>query len=445
MKSKVDTEKILAPIPGENPAGEDLRYSQIYEDIKEARRADDPLDQGAWQHDLKTSDWDKVIKIAADALVRKTKDLQIAVWLTEALITTDDFDGLATGMKIVYGFLKDFWDNVYPVIEDGDMEFRAAPLEFMNEKLVILIKSIPVTDSKVTSGYSYLKWQESRSVGYEADTKNQFGDTDEVKKKRRGEMISEGKITAEEFDTAVAQSSLAYYETLAGKVKICRDEFKNIDEIMDEKFGSRAPRFSDFGLSLEEFERVVTKIIKDKGGSVTAVETGEGSQVEQNTGDAVSAEDIQAFSGLDASQQIPLSAVAASAGNVSFISEDAVWQDALQVMKTSGIRKALDQLLTACNSAPSVRERNRLRLLIARLCLMANRPDLARPIVEELNALIEELHLEKWESPVWIAEVIDALYQCLTMSGSDDDTSRATTLFQKLCTIDVTKAIIYGK
>ena len=114
-------------------------------------------------------------------------------------------------------------------------------------------------------------------------------------------------------------------------------------------------------------------------------------------------------------------------------------------MKTSGIRKALNQLLTACNSAPSVRERNRLRLLIARLCLKANRPDLARPIVEELNALIEELHLEKWESPVWIAEVIDALYQCLTKSGSDDDTGRAKTLFQKLCTIDVTKAVIYGK
>lgn len=445
MKSQVDIDKILAPIPGANPAGEDLRYSQTYEDIKEARRADDPFDRGAWQHDIKTSDWDKVIKVAVDALIKKTKDLQIAAWLTEALINTDGFDGLSTGLKIVIGFLSDYWDNVYPVIEEGDMEFRAAPLEFMNEKLVTLIKGIPVTDGKVTSAYSYLKWQESRSVGYEADTKNQYGDTDEGKRKRREEFIGEGKISAEDFDSAVALSSIPFYELLAVKLKTCRNEFKKIDEILDEKFGSKAPRFSDFGLSLEEFERVVTKIIKGKGGNVAAPESEEGMAVEQNVAETEPEEDLQPISGIETAQQIPVSSMMASAATDSFISEDALWKEALQVMKTSGMKKALNQLLTACNSAPSVRERNRLRLLIARLCLKANRPDLARPIVEELNALIEELHLERWESPVWIAEVIDALYQCLTKSGSDDDTGRAKTLFQKLCTIDVTKAISYGK
>lgn len=445
MKSQVDIDKILAPIPGANPAGEDLRYSQIYEDIKEARRADDPLDRGAWQLDIKTSDWDKVKTVAINALIKKTKDLQIAAWLSEALIATDGFDGLATGLTIIYGFFKDYWDHVYPAIEEGDMEFRAAPLEFINEKLVTLIKGIPITDSRVTSGYSYLKWQESRSVGYEADTKNQYGDTDEGKRRRREELIGEGKISAEDFDSAVAQTTLPFYESLAGKIRTCRDLFKKTDEIMDEKFGSQAPRFSDFGLSLEEYERVVTKIIKDKGGNVTASESQEVKPVEQNAMETESAEDIQSDSGIETAQQIPVSAIMASAATGSFISEDALWQEALQVMKTSGIRKALNQLLTACNSAPSVRERNRLRLLIARLCLKANRPDLARPIVEELNALIEELHLERWESPVWIAEVIDALYQCLTKSGSDDDTGRAKTLFQKLCTIDVTKAVIYGK
>src|SRR3990172_3043508 len=268
MKRQVDIDKILAPIPGANPAGEDRRYSQIYEDIKEARRADDPLDRGAWQLDIKTSDWDKVKTVAIDVLIQKTKDLQIAAWLSEALIATDGFDGLATGLTIVYGFFKDYWDHVYPAIEEGDMEFRAAPLEFMNEKLVTLIKGIPITDSKVTSGYYYLKWQESRSVGYEADTKNQYGDTDEGKRKRREELIGEGKP----------------------------DEQK-------------------------------------------AVET-------------ESVEDIQSESGIETAQQIPVSAIMKSAATGSFISEDALWQEALQVMKISGIRKALNQLLTA--TAPQI-------------------------------------------------------------------------------------------
>lgn len=445
MKRQIDIDAILAPIPGQNPAGEDLRYSPVYEEIKEARRADDPLDRGAWQQEIKTSDWDKVITVAVDALTKKTKDLQIAAWLSEALVTTEGFEGLAAALKIMNGFLRENWDHLYPALEEGDMEFRAAPIEFMNEKLSLLIKAVPVTDSKVTREYSCLKWQESRKVGYEADTKNQYGDTDDGKRKRRNEMIEEGKLTAEDFDSAVAQSSTPFYESLAAKLKTCRDEFKKLDEIADEKFGQQAPRLSDLGTSLGECERVVTLILKDKGGHMPETVSQEEKTVEEHPVEIEAEEDLQAFSGLETEQHIPVSGIPAAGTPDSIAYENAVWRESLQIMKTSGIKKALDQLLTACNSAPSIRERNRYRLLIARLCLKADRPDLARPIVEELHAIIEELHLDRWESPVWVAEVIDALYQCLTKGGADDDKVRAKVLFQKLCTIDVTKAVSYGK
>jgi type VI secretion system protein ImpA len=81
---------------------------------------------------------------------------------------------------------------------------------------------------------------------------------------------------------------------------------------------------------------------------------------------------------------------------------------------------------------------------MAKICLKADRPDLARPIVEELYAMIEELHLIKWESPAWIAEVFEAFFQCLASgSQSDEDKARANDLFKKMCTLDVTKAMTY--
>jgi type VI secretion system protein ImpA len=108
------------------------------------------------------------------------------------------------------------------------------------------------------------------------------------------------------------------------------------------------------------------------------------------------------------------------------------------------MKEALDKLLAASFSAPSVREKNRYRLLMAKLCLRAERPDLAKPVIEELYSLIEELHLERWESPLWIAEVLDTLYQCLSAGDpSDDELTRAKVLFQRLCTTDVTKAMMY--
>jgi len=83
MKRQIDIDAVLSPIAGDNPAGEDLRYSQVYDDIKEARRADDTLERGEWQREIKTSDWNKVIDLGVKALTEKTKDLQITMWLTE--------------------------------------------------------------------------------------------------------------------------------------------------------------------------------------------------------------------------------------------------------------------------------------------------------------------------------------------------------------------------
>ena len=52
----IDIDTILTPIPGDNPAGENLRYTPTYDEIIEAKRADDMLDRGDWEREIKTSD-----------------------------------------------------------------------------------------------------------------------------------------------------------------------------------------------------------------------------------------------------------------------------------------------------------------------------------------------------------------------------------------------------
>jgi type VI secretion system protein ImpA len=472
MKKAIDLDAFLEPIEGENPAGEDLRYTPLYEEIKEARKEDDLLDLGDWQREIKRADWDKAIGLSSEALSGKTKDLQIAAWLTEALIRKEGFDGLTAGLRLVSGLIERFWDHLYPTMEEGDMEYRAAPIEFMNEKLWLSVKDIPMTDEGKTNGYSWLKWKESRDVGYEADLRNRYGDVDENKKKARDERIAEGKLTAEDFDAAVAQSSKGYYESLAQEIVLAHEEFTAFDRLVDEKFGAAAPRLAELRGAIEDCEQLVSKLVKEKGGREPAArpqsqkekeggvlsrlfkrqrestpEPGEpvAGQVLAMPRQSLATPEEGVHSALpEAEVPTALFPLQLSQMTDTGALEKARWQEAVETLENSGMKEALDQLLAASFSAPSVRDKNRYRLLMAKMCLRAERPDLARPIVEELHGLIDELHLERWESPVWIAEVLDALYQCLTTGEvSDEDMAKARTLFQRLCTTDVTKAMLY--
>ena len=446
MKKQIDADALLAPVPGDSPVGEDQRYGRAYDEIREARKDVITYDPEGKPNVEKKADWNKVVALSIDALTQKTKDLQIAVWLTEALLITENFEGFNVGLKIINGLLGKYWENLYPPLEEDDLEFRAAPLEFMNEKISTIIKSIPVTDPKITDGISYQQWQESRTVGYEKDILNKYGDVDENKKIRRDEMIGEGKMTAEQVDGVLSKSPLLFYELIAKHLMTSKEELNRLNQFVDEKFGSHAPRLSDLWNVIEDFQRVILKLLKEKGGHEPEKESSVHEAAPVLSVENEAGEDTESLSMRNPMARIDISPVKATVFSEPVSNEDSLWQAALQTMKKAGIKDGLNQLLAASHNAPSARDRSRYRLLMAKLCLKAGRPDLSRPIIEELYALMEELHLDRWESPIWISEVINAYYQCLTKGEhSDDDLSKVKMLFQKLCTLDVTKAIPYGQ
>lgn len=425
----IDIESILTAIEGENPAGENLRYTPTYDEIQEARREDDQLDRGEWDRDVKTADWEAVKQLAVEALTEKTKDIQIAVWLLEALIKTDGFQGLDLGLQLLSGLMENFWENVYPEIEDDDLDYRIGPLEFMNEKLWLPVKQIPLTDSTAGNPYSWIQWKEATEAG-----------NDEA-------AIAEGKLGIEEFEKAVTRSSKAFYQGLNDQIEQCIEAFNHYDNLLDEKFGSEAPRTADFKQSMEDCQRFIAKTLKQKK------ELDPDPEPEQAAGDAVpqetpGAEETESpAAGGETSPVAPASAAVQGQIVVGMISdtephEAAVWNSALNALQSQGIKKALDILFSASCSVSSVRSKNRYRLLMAKLCLQAERPDLARPIAEELNTLLEELGLERWESPVWVGDVLGALYRCLIQEEEgSEDYYRAEEIFKKMCTIDLTRAL----
>ena len=140
---------LLNPIEGPNPSGAYLRSDPIYLKIKEARDEAEIPPPGMAERDRKVSDNPKVIELASEALIKRTKDLELASWLTEALLKQNGFGGLRDGLLLCYGLIEKFWDTVYPRIEDGDLERRAAHLEFIGKKLEIQVNLVPIQEFRI--------------------------------------------------------------------------------------------------------------------------------------------------------------------------------------------------------------------------------------------------------------------------------------------------------
>lgn len=248
----LDFESLLKPITADNPAGESVRYDGIYDAIQDARREEDSLPMGEWQREVKTADWNAVISLATQALSNRTKDLQIGVWLVEALVKKHSFNGLRDGVRLLRELQENFWGELFPEVEEGDLEFRASPLQWLNEKLPTCIKQVALT--KADGQYCWYHWEESRKV-------DNLGRQNPAAKQA---AVAEGKITGERFDSDVEATPRSFYEELFGGITQSKEELGGLEKVVDEKFGREAPSLMSIRRALEDCHALVNGIVKRK-------------------------------------------------------------------------------------------------------------------------------------------------------------------------------------
>jgi len=250
-------EDILEPIAGPNPGGVDIRYDTtlaLYDKIKEARRQDDGLAQGEWQHERKVADFALVIDLTQEGLTSKSKDLQLAAWLTEGLLHTEGFSGLRQGLLLCRDLVERFWDNLYPPLEDGEAELRAAALDWLGRSLEAPVKGTPL----VLAGYDWFKFKETSLVKYETQAQT------DSEKKTRNKLLAEGKLAPELFDKAFAETPKSFYARSERDLDGCLESLKGLDGLCGEKFGDVAPSFGKLKIAIEEVRHTVHLLLEKK-------------------------------------------------------------------------------------------------------------------------------------------------------------------------------------
>ena len=431
------SDDLLDPITAEQPAGSDLRWTPEWDRIKEARRADDSLDSGQWaKKDRKTSDWPFVNELVTAALRERSKDLQLALWLTESNIKLHDFPGLRDGLRITRELMARYWDKgLYPTLEDGP-EDRAGPFEWLNSKLVDSITDIHITArADGGSDYSFLDLKDARLVGSERSWRSEDGAVDEKKKKAYEQALAGGHISMEMFDRAVKETRRASYEELNADFQQTYDEFKALEKVMDEKFGDAAPNLSDCRTVLTELKEAIADTLDKKRKAEPSAPS-----PQADTGSPA-----QGQSAMDAANPLVLR-LPISLPSVPGL-QPAIggsWHDAEMLIRSGQIEKGLAEMTRLAANETSGRNRFQRKLLLAEVCLASQRERLARSILEELAEQIDKFQLELWESSELVSSVWTRLYRLYKQGNDGSDSDRADKLYERLCRLDPWQALACG-
>lgn len=249
-----DTARFLTPISEEQPAGEWLRFDAVYDDIKILREQDDPtLPQGVWKRELKKADWPGVARLSEAALESRSKDLQIAAWMTEAWIHLHGFRGLERGFCVMAALCRNFWETLYPLPDEGDVAPRLAPIAWVTDKLVLPLKSVPLTAAAGEQTMAY-GWRDWESALYFA------------KSAKPNAAVPDSVVTQSKFMVAVSLTPAAHFVTLETDLGAAIAAVDDLEHALRDQLGDAAtPSLSSLRTPLTAMQQFVTRVRTERG------------------------------------------------------------------------------------------------------------------------------------------------------------------------------------
>jgi type VI secretion system protein ImpA len=284
--SLIDVPSLLVPIEGDLSVGNDLRldtaHSSDYSQIKDARRAARDAERNNMfdgDNTEASEHWQKIFVLAPKVIASQAKDLEIACWLTEALVRKSGFQGLKDGFSLIRQLIENFWEQgLYPVEDEDGIETRVAPIAGLNGEGADGVLLSPIRNSFITEDASqepFSLWQYQQAVDI-----SRLSD-----ERKQADQIERNGFSMDNIEKAVTQSSSEFYGTLHEDVEVCLQEYKAVDTLLSEFCGSYdAPPTSKIIELLEDAKGAINHIAKAK--LPIAVETNEDDESETESMDA---------------------------------------------------------------------------------------------------------------------------------------------------------------
>ena len=279
-----DLAALLAPVPGEAPAGADLRdasspqslYFRLRDARAEARAAERAMDSpdpdsAPASVSASSSLWRTIRDLGIEAIAERSKDLEIAAWLTEALLRCDGLVGFTAGARLMNGLVEGFWDDLFPLPDEDGMATRVGPIAGLNGISGEGTLSQPL--HKLTlftrpDGAPLQLWQ--------------FEQSSELAKivdpeRRQQRIDNTGVVPFDTIENEARASGAAHFTVLRDEANAALAAWQALSEALDSRAGTDAPPTSKVRVILERIAAVAALFAAPEGTSPGDASAGEAS------------------------------------------------------------------------------------------------------------------------------------------------------------------------
>ena len=242
----IDVDGLLAPIPGDLPAGPPVSFTlrqKLEEARKEVRLEDFAPDDPMRPDSPKVADWHGILRLTEETLTDSSKDLLVGARLMEALVKEYGFAGLRDGLRLLRRLVEECWDRLNPSIEDGDLEVRAAPFVWLDDpvkgaRFPTTVRSAPLVGDE-DRAYSWLDWRRGQDTGDEEAHKA--------------------------FDRAVLAVPRQRCQDQVDDMAAAAEELGGLGRALDARLGELAPGLIEVSNALADCRTLADSILARKG------------------------------------------------------------------------------------------------------------------------------------------------------------------------------------
>ncbi len=259
----IDVEQLLAPIPGGAPAGsnirEDVSPASLYFRLKDARSAARIAEKRADAEGENlgvATEWRTILDLAKKILGERSKDLEITIWLIEALVRLQGFPGLRDGFHLARGLVEQYWDTIHSLEDEDGVATKVAPLTGLNGvggagTLLQPIRKVPLTKAVGEGPFAAYHYEQAWTLAEVTDPN--------VRARRE----QSGVVTLDRFTAVANASGGAYYIILIEDIKESIEELEKLAAALDERAGDATPPTSAIHEILSSILEMVQRFSKD--------------------------------------------------------------------------------------------------------------------------------------------------------------------------------------